>query len=161
MNVRVAREEDLLQLMEIFEIARNYQRSHGNPTQWPDNYPDIERVKQDINQGFCYILEEHERIVATFTMISGEEPTYQLIEEGSWINTSPYCTIHRVASDGTVKGIGVAIMKWCISRCRHIRIDTHRDNLVMQHVIERSGFTYCGIIYAEDETPRMAYELVI
>lgn len=160
MNIRSARSGDLLQLMKIFGIARSYQRSHGNPTQWPDGYPDAEKVKQDINCGFCYVLEEQKRVIATFTMISGEEPTYQFIEEGRWINSTPYCTIHRVASDGTIKGVGATIMKWCSRQCSHIRIDTHRDNLVMQHVIEKSGFTYCGIIYAEDGTPRMAYELI-
>ena len=29
----------------------------------------------------------------------------------------------------------------------NIRIDTHLDNRIMQHVIKKYGFTYCGIIY--------------
>lgn len=159
MNIRLAHNEDLPHLLEIFEIARAYQKSHGNPTQWP-GYPSEQKVKQDISQGCCYVLEEDGSVIGTFAMIPGEEPTYQIIEDGNWINQTPYCTIHRVASDGTHQGVGQVMMTWCAQKCRHIRIDTHRNNVVMQHVIEKSGFIYCGTIYAEDGTPRMAYELV-
>lgn len=38
------------------------------------------------------------------------------------------------------------------------RSDTHKDNLPMQNVILGGGFTYQGIIYIEDGTPRLAYE---
>ena len=31
----------------------------------------------------------------------------------------------------------------------NIRIDTHRDNKIMQHNILKQGFTYCGIIYLQ------------
>ncbi|PAK65751.1 GNAT family N-acetyltransferase, partial [Lactococcus lactis] len=46
-----------------------------------------------------------------------------------------------------------------------IRIDTHPDNLGMQHVITTNGFTKRGVIYmAENDgeaSPRYAYQLVI
>lgn len=158
MNVRLACIEDLPRLMKIFDSARAYQKSHGNPTQWPKGYPARQKVEQDIREGFCYVLENDKEVVGTFTMIPGEESTYQVIENGEWMDVTPYYTIHRVASDGTKKGVGHAMMTWCQQQCPHIRIDTHQDNLVMQHVIEKSGFTYCGIIYAEDGTPRLAYE---
>ena len=157
-KIRLASSEDLPRLMEIFDIARGYQKSHGNATQWTEGYPSQQTVAQDILQGFCYVLDEDEYVVATFALIPGKEPTYQFIENGKWISETPYCTIHRVASDGTRRGIGQMIMEWCLQRCQHIRIDTHRDNLVMRHLIEKSGFTYCGVIYVEDGTPRMAYE---
>ena len=157
-KIRSASSEDLPRLMEIFDAARAYQISHGNATQWPEGYPSQQTVTQDILEEFCYVLEEDERVVATFALIPGKEPTYQFIENGRWISETPYCTIHRVASDGTGRGIGQMIMEWCLQRCQHIRIDTHRDNLVMRHLIEKNGFTYCGVIYVEDGTPRMAYE---
>ena len=39
-----------------------------------------------------------------------------------------------------------------------MKIDTHRENRVMQKLLEKNGFTYCGIIYAEDGSRRMAYQ---
>jgi len=37
-------------------------------------------------------------------------------------------------------------------------VDTHRDNRVMQQIITSQGFTYCGIIYVSDGSPRLAYQ---
>jgi hypothetical protein len=38
-------------------------------------------------------------------------------------------------------------MDFCFRRDGNIRIDTHRDNTIMQYNIAKLGFTYCGIIY--------------
>ena len=40
----------------------------------------------------------------------------------------------------------------------HLRIDTHEKNLVMQNLVKKTGFSYCGIIYVDDGTKRLAYE---
>ncbi len=42
----------------------------------------------------------------------------------------------------------------------NFRIDTHNDNKIMQHVIEKNGFIRCGIIYVKDGSPRIAYEKI-
>ena len=52
-------------------------------------------------------------------------------------------------------------MDFCLSRENNIRIDTHRDNTIMQHVIQKHGFSYCGIIYLANGDERMAYQKVI
>ena len=49
-------------------------------------------------------------------------------------------------------------MDSCSSRDTNIRIDTHRDNRIMQHNIEKHGFTYCGIIYLANGDERLAYQ---
>ena len=49
-------------------------------------------------------------------------------------------------------------MDFCFSHDANIRIDTHKDNLIMQHNIEKHGFTYCGIIYLASGDKRMAYQ---
>ena len=41
----------------------------------------------------------------------------------------------------------------------NLRIDTHGDNIVMQNLLAKMGFQYCGIVYVEeDRNPRLAYE---
>ena len=40
----------------------------------------------------------------------------------------------------------------------NIRIDTHKDNKIMQGLLERHGFSYCGIIYLLNGAPRLAYQ---
>ena len=52
------------------------------------------------------------------------------------------------------------IMDYCKAQIPHLRIDTHEDNKVMQHVLEKYGFVRCGIVYVSDGSPRIAYELL-
>jgi hypothetical protein len=52
-------------------------------------------------------------------------------------------------------------MDWCFSKDPNIRIDTHRDNKIMQHNILKEGFSYCGIIYLESGDERLAYQKIL
>ena len=58
-------------------------------------------------------------------------------------------------------GIFSSIMEFCFSHDTNIRIDTHRDNKIMQHNILKHGFTYCGIIYLLSGDERLAYQKVV
>ena len=69
-----------------------------------------------------------------------------------------YHVIHRIASYPDARGIFSDIMEFCFSHDSNIRIDTHRDNTIMQHNIEKHGFTYCGIIYLVNGDERLAYQ---
>ena len=50
------------------------------------------------------------------------------------------------------------VIAWCLEHCESLRADTHADNKIMQHLLEKNGFTKCGIIHVEDGTPRIAYQ---
>ena len=66
---------------------------------------------------------------------------------------------HRLAGVGSVKGIGRCCLHWASRQCGHLRVDTHGDNHVMQNVVKRCGFSYCGIIHVlEDNYPRLAFD---
>ena len=49
-------------------------------------------------------------------------------------------------------------LEWCSSHCPNLRVDTHRDNKVLQNILLKNGFTYCGIIYVKNGTERLAYQ---
>ena len=49
-------------------------------------------------------------------------------------------------------------MDFSFAHDNNIRIDTHRDNKIMQHNIEKHCFTYCGIIYLANGDERLAYQ---
>ena len=41
-------------------------------------------------------------------------------------------------------------------------MDTHGDNIVMQNLLKKLGFVYCGIIHVEeDDDPRLAFEKIL
>jgi len=159
LTIRQATNSDLDRLMDIFDAARNFMQSTGNTYQWINGYPQRELIAQEIAAKHCYVcLNEQEVPVGTFCFIEGPDPTYAYIEDGKWLDEAPYWVIHRLASDGSCHGIFEACIEWCAQRTPNLRIDTHADNKVMQHLVEKSGFTRCGIIYIANGTPRIAYQ---
>ena len=98
-------------------------------------------------------------IQAVFALIPGDDPTYGYID-GSWLNDAPYAAIHRVASSGKRKGVLQECLDYCIAKHQNLRIDTHFDNKIMQHLLEKYGFQRCGTIYLENGDPRIAYQLI-
>lgn len=149
---------DLSKIMEIYANARAYMKENGNPDQWGDSRPSKERVVEDIASGDLYVIMEDEEICGVFAFIIGEDPTYNLIEEGSWPNDARYGTIHRIASSGKTRGVFKQCIEFCINKCDNLRIDTHKDNKVMIELIGKAGFKRCGIIYVDDGSSRIAYQ---
>ena len=158
-TIRKATLWDLPRIREIYEVARQFMRKNGNHSQWGKGDEPEALIEEDICQGNLYVLEEAD-IHAVFAFIIGEDPTYREIEEGNWKSEEPYAAVHRVASDGTVQGVLGHVMDYCSAQVPHIRIDTHTDNKVMQHVLEKYGFVSCGIVHVPDGSPRIAYELL-
>ena len=165
MKIRKAAQEDLPRIMEIYAYARKFMAAHGNPNQWgKNNWPPVSLIESDINAGHSYVcVNEAGRVIGTFYYTFGKdiEPTYREIENGAWIGDDTYGVVHRVASDGSEKGIGSFCLNWAFGQCGHLRIDTHDDNVVMQSMLTKLGFVHCGTIYVrEDKDPRRAYEKV-
>lgn len=155
--IRAAVPGDLPALDPVYAAARRFMAASGNPTQWSDRYPLPEDLAADVEKGQLYVWVPDGTVHGAFVLQSGEEPNYREIQ-GAWRSDTPYGTIHRVASDGAVPGLFAACMDFCRARVNHLRIDTHRDNEVMQHLILKHGFVPCGTIWVEDGTPRLAYE---
>ena len=169
MVIRSATPADLPALRPVFEAAKGIMRADGNHDQWSaPGFPDDSILLRDIARGGGFVIESTvmpgltghlaaPRIVAYFALLPSPEPTYDVID-GAWLTDEPYGVIHRMASYPEAHGIFSTIIDYATSRFAHLRIDTHRDNHIMQHLIKKHGFTYCGIIWLEDGTERLAYE---
>ncbi len=156
--IRNTTKDDIPHLQEIFAIARRFMAETGNPHQWTEDYPSEELLRNDIESGDSYVCINDDRIVGTFVLRGGNDPTYDAIYNGEWLNDLPYATIHRIASGGEIKGIMHLAMKFALKRHHTIRIDTHCDNMVMQNAIRKEGFIYCGIIHCWNGSERLAYQ---
>ena len=157
MTIRPTTHSDIPRLREVFAAARSFMTATGNPHQWAASYPSDAQLQNDIESGNSYVIIDGDLIVATFVLRGGDDPTYANIYEGSWPNDHPYATIHRIASAGVVKGIFNYVIRYALTRYSTLRIDTHCDNHVMRHLVERAGFTYCGIIHCWNGDERLAY----
>lgn len=158
MQIRKATKEDIPVMQKIFAHARSEMKKNGNPTQWKDNRPPLFLIEKDLALGTSYIVLDNDEPVATFSFTVGIEPTYLNIYDGAWLNDKPYGTIHRIASTNKVKGIFKYVLDFALSFGVDIRIDTHIDNKIMFHLFNKYGFKYCGIIYIDDGTSRVAYQ---
>lgn len=149
-------------IMEVFSAAKGIMRASGNIHQWSDDYPSLDAVKADAERGGAFVVEDAGVVVGYFAFLSSPEPTYSQIYDGEWTDdVLPYHVIHRIASMPDAHGVFKSIMDFCFALDRNIRIDTHRDNRIMQHVIQDYGFTYCGIIYLANGDERLAYQKTI
>ena len=155
MNIRLANTSDTNRIFEIYEYARAYMKAHGNPHQWGDDRPEKSLTKDDIKNQRCYVMEDDGHIFACFVFTIGFEKAY----EAKFPSKVEYGVIHRVASDGSKRGIVERIVDFAKGKANLIRIDTHEDNKTMQNCIERQNFKRLGIIYLEDGSPRILYEL--
>lgn len=156
MNVRKAQMKDLPVLLDLYEGARQFMHTHGNPNQWNDGHPNACDLIPDIEQGILYVLEEDGEIEASFVYYEGLDPTYAVID-GEWLNAEPYGVGHKVASRGRVRGMGTEMLRYLKAQHKNIRMDTHADNLPMQKLLHREGFVPCGTIYLKNGDPRMAF----
>lgn len=162
MIIRRSTASDIPTLLRLADEARQIMRRSGNMNQWVNGYPDRAAFESDIQQQGSYIVENDlGEPVGCFAMLPGPEPTYARIYEGQWLDTErPYYVIHRIASLPQAHGVLRAIIDHAFTVTDNICIDTHRDNTIMRHLLERLGFTYCGIIYLTDGAERLAYQRI-
>ena len=164
MEFRKAFESDANSIMSIINQAQGYFKKQGID-QWQDNYPNYETVYNDIANNYGYVLLKDNTIIGTVAVSFDGEKTYEYIYDGKWLSDGEYAVIHRMAIDSKYKRAGLAsliienVEKICLEKDVYsIRIDTHKENLAMQKLLKKNGFKYCGIIYLEDGSERIAFE---
>ncbi len=161
LSIRPTTAADMDEVMAVFEQARRFMRLNGNYRQWTGGYPTRAILEADISSGSSFVCNDSSgEIVGTFCFRYGAapEPTYREIYDGAWLNDKPYGVIHRIASSGKAGGIFSCCLAWCWNHIDNIRIDTHRDNRVMQDLLLLHGFVRCGIIYLANGDERVAFQ---
>lgn len=157
--IRLAKAEELGKIFDIYVSAQEYMANNGI-NQWAKGQITSEDLKKNIDEGVLFVLENDNGLYGAFILIGGDDPTYQIIENGSWRDDSPYLAIHRVASNGKERGVFAQIVEYAKKKSQHLRIDTHEDNKHMQGLILQNGFEHCGIIHLLNGDPRLAYEYI-
>lgn len=167
MEFRKTTKKDIKRIMKIIDEAKIYFKEN-KINQWQDGYPNIKVIEDDIKNGCSYVLLKDNNVIGTSVIDFNGEETYNKIYKGRWLTNKEYAVIHRIAIDNSYKGLGIAseiiknAEKLCVEKnIKSIRVDTHRDNISMQKLLKKNGFTYCGIIYLEDKSERVAFEKII
>jgi GNAT superfamily N-acetyltransferase len=165
MILRLATLSDAQTIWEILQAAI-LQRKNDGSTQWQNGYPNEGTVANDIQQGYGYVIEENNMIIAYAAIVFGDEPTYEVIN-GAWLSNQPYVVVHRVATAFNLKGKGIATHLFlCIEKLAaeknifSIKVDTNFDNIPMLKIMDNLNYTYCGEIFVSG-SPRRAYEKLL
>lgn len=162
MELRKAKSDEAGLCYQCIEDARAYHKSMGFE-QWHPGYPTQQTILDDIADHMGYVFVKEQEIVGYCCIIIGDEPAYHKIE-GAWKTDRPYAVVHRMAFNQKARGGGLSgqaidlIKEFCLSnQIGAIRVDTQEENKVMQHILDREGFLYCGLIHF-DGGPKLAYE---
>ena len=85
-------------------------------------------------------------------MIVDGDPAYDKIYDGDWKHHNKrYITFHRIAVLSEFTGQGIA-------QTFIVVLFAHEKNTVMQHILEKLGYVYCGKVPIDGE--RLAYQKI-
>ncbi len=160
MFVRKVKKEEFETACEIYNAGREIMRKSGNMEQWSGGYPYPEITARDIEEEILWGVEAEGELCGVFAFLEKPDPDYEKLIEGDWLNSNPYRAVHRVASSGRVKGVLRVILDFCKTFGCDLKIDTHRDNKIMQHLLEKNGFVNCGTALLVPDKIRLAYHYV-
>lgn len=159
---------DITDIPEVWAILQDAitRRKNDGSNQWQDGYPNPEVIKMDIEKGVGYVLTDGETIIGYCAILINDEPEYLKIE-GNWLTNTDFVVFHRVAI--AEKYLGKNLSKKIIdfiedfarkNNIKSLKADTNHDNFAMMKILEKSGFTFCGIVHFRG-SPRRAYEKAV
>ncbi|KRL05392.1 GNAT family N-acetyltransferase [Liquorilactobacillus oeni] len=171
--IKQAHLRDVPAIVKLIGLGKKLLAADGIP-QWQGNYPDPAIVKTDVQKGYTYLLLVDNQIAGAATLFQEEDPNYYKIYQGTWqknpSSNKNYATIHRITINPQYHGQHLAdfFFSGLFSAAyrlgfNEIRIDTHETNKRMQHLIKKSGFSYSGIVYMNDDSKdqRNVYQLFL
>lgn len=153
MLLRRAEMKDLPQIEQIILDGKAHLAAQ-NINQWRGQYPNMDVLVHDINNGYNYVLVEDDEVLGTISAISGPDMSYQTLD-GQWMTEEgEYVALHRVAVSANHRGEGLSTKLFNAvldelslnPMIKGVRIDTHQENFGMQHVIKKMGFAETGLV---------------
>ena len=97
MLIRKTLPEDVDTILNIFDTARQFMHATGNPTQWNANYPALEDLEPDIQNGNSYVCVENDKVVATLKMEAGVPR----------LHTEPFTALHLTEQPKGLHGLAL------------------------------------------------------
>ena len=164
MIFRKATTDDIDQIKAMVRAASGRLGASGID-QWQRGYPNRSSIEQDVASGVGMVLCEGATIIAYGAVIFTGEPAYEGLTGGVWLTQGEYAVVHRLCVNEIFVGMGfskhfmMAAEAMASERVKSIRIDTHPENKIMQGLIQRLGYTYCGDVVIESR--RLAYEKIL
>lgn len=164
MDIRLAHPNEVEAIMTVITDAKEFLAASGS-LQWQgeNGYPDSSDIIEDILESRGYVGIVEGEIVAYAAVYLDGDPAYSAIYDGKWKhNNHVYVVFHRIAVSSKYRGQKLAqtLLQGLIEGHKgpDFRCDTHEQNVIMQHILEKLGFVYCGKVPIDGE--RLAYQKI-
>lgn len=177
MQLRLAQPGEVDAAFGLIEDARAHIAELGID-QWQNGWPTHAAIEQDIANDEGYVVEDDGQLLAYVMISDAGDSHYDEILDGAWLTDSlsenpDYLVLHRfaVGSEARRKGVATFILSEAERIAKEkgmhsMRIDTHANNSRMTSLLERCGFTKCGMILLEESKyvatrERITYEKLV
>lgn len=150
--------------MDIINQAKAYLKEQGID-QWQTGYPNMDAILGDIKNERGWFITADGVIFGYMCIDYEGEHAYKELK-GNWLSDAdaPYVVVHRLAFSKESRGKGLADEAFRLvaeqakaKGIENFRVDTDEANKIMQHVLKKNGFTYCGVIWF-DNSEKIAFE---
>lgn len=88
MIFRKAVDADISQIWDIIQFAIERRKLDGSD-QWQDGYPNLDSIRNDLDQGWAYVMSNDQGILAYGAVSFDHEPAYEDII-GAWLSAGDY-----------------------------------------------------------------------
>ena len=168
--LKKANSTEIEEIMSVIKDGKEFLKQQGI-NQWQHGSPGCSDVENDIKQETSYVYELDGEIVGT-AMLNTYDADYEKYLT-IWTKCNNYLVIHRLAvkKEYRSQGIGHKFMNDIIlfakeNSVEYIRIDTHKDNVIMRKYLSKNNFKELDEIKLSmknslDDKERIAYELKI
>ncbi len=156
--IRLAKAQDLEQIMNITKLAVKHQHEVDKFIQWEDSYPNLDVFNDDLNKSELYVFELGDQVVGYFVI---NKQIYDAHYQANFtVDLTTSYAIHRVCSSPLVRGqnIGYKMLQYCVEHVKNIGgvdliIDTNSKNIAMNKIIKQVGFEYVGDMELKPDFP--------
>ena len=168
--LRKAKNNELDKILQIINEGKQFLKEQGI-NQWQHGAPGINDIEKDIKQETSYVYELDGEIVGT-AMLNTYDADYEKYPT-IWTKCNNYLVIHRLSVKKECRSQGVShkfmndiILFAKENSVEYIRIDTHKDNVIMRKYLSKNNFKELDEIKLSmknslDDKERIAYELKI
>jgi RimJ/RimL family protein N-acetyltransferase len=163
-----AKTEHLPWIMASIDACRLQLATHESG-QWQGSEPSLKTITEDIDKNRYYLLHVNGQPVGG-TAILTDEPAYNTLLSGAWLNQEAYLVLHRFFISplfqrqhyGQYLLMSVeTLMRKPPFKVHNIRIDTHALNLPMRRLLKRMAYNLCGEVELPNAGQRLVYHKVI
>lgn len=165
--IRKAEIQDLNSIKRLTEACARSMQENGI-FQWNEQYPSLEKLREDVEKEELYVLVEKERILGIVVLSPIMDEEYIPVKWLTPNHNNLY--VHRLATEPSVwgSGNGRRLMDFAETFAKEnsytsVRLDTFSQNKRNQRFYEARNYERLGNIYfpKQSEQPFYCYEKVL